>query len=84
MAANQKMYLPIYVYNMCTICHNFGNNGRNYTKFGAKGTFELSYFGLGVTSRDLSVTLSVFQKLWRKWTLAQNPLGLEWCNLAKS
>ena len=37
-----------------------------------------------MTSRDLSVTFSVFKKLWRKWTLAQNLLGLEWCNLAKS
>ena len=42
------------------------------------------YFDLGVTSHDLFVTFTVFQKLWRKWTLAQKLLGLEWCNLAKS
>ena len=46
--------------------------------------FELSYFELGVTSRDLTMPFSVFQKLWRKWALAQKLLGLEWCNLAKS
>ena len=39
---------------------------------------------LGVTSRDLSVTYTVFQKLWRKWTLSQKLLGLEWYNLGKS
>ena len=73
---------------ICTICHNSGNNGRNYTKFGAQGDleapFETSYFDLGVISRDLAVTFSVFQKLWRKWKLTQKLLGLEWCNLAKS
>ena len=41
-------------------------------------------FDLGVTSHDLFVTFTVFQNLWRKWTLAQKLLGLEWCNLAKS
>ena len=60
---------------ICTICHNSGNNGRNYTNCGAQGNlqapFELSYFDVDVTSRGLSVTFSVFQKLWRKWTLAQ-------------
>ena len=25
---------------ICTTCHNFGNNGRNYTTFGAKGTLR--------------------------------------------
>ena len=49
-----------------------------------EASFETSYFDLGVMSRDLAVIFSVFQKLWRKWTLAQKLLGLEWCNLAKS
>ena len=31
----EKWCMPI-----CTICHNFGNNDRNYTKFGAKGTLR--------------------------------------------
>ena len=79
----KKWCMPI-----CTKCHNFGNNGRNYTKFGAQGNleapFETSYFDIGVMSRDLAVTFSVFQELWRKWTLAQKLLGLEcviWRNL---
>ena len=33
--------------------------------------FDFSTFDLGVTSRDLSITLTVFQKIWRKWTLGQ-------------
>ena len=62
-------------------CRNSGNNGRNCTIFGAQGDlgrpFDLLYFDLGVTSHDIFVTFTVFQKLWRKWTLAQNLLGLE-------
>ena len=45
-------------------CRNPGNNGRNYTIFGAQGDygrpFDFSTFDLGVTSRDLSMTLTVF------------------------
>ena len=69
-------------------CRNSGNNGRNCTIFGAQGDlgrpFDFSTFDLGVTSRDLSMTLPVLKKIWRKWTLAPKLLGLEWCNLGKS
>ena len=45
-------------------CRNSGNNGRNCTIFGAQGDlgrpFDFSTFNLGVTSRDLSMTLTVF------------------------
>ena len=62
-------------------CHNSGNNGRNCTIFGAQGDlgrpFDFSRFDLGVTSRDLSMTLPVFKKIWRKWPLAPKLLGLE-------
>ena len=44
---------------------------------------DLSYFDLGVTSRDLSMTLTVFFN-GRKCALAPKLLGLEWCNLGKS
>ena len=44
--------------------------------------FDFSTIDLGVTSRDLSMTLTVF--FLRKWTLAPKLLGLEWCNLGKS
>ena len=57
-------------------------------QFGAQGDlgrpFDLSTFDLGVTSRDLSMTLPVLIFFWRKWTLAPKLLGLEWCNLGKS
>ena len=46
--------------------------------------FDFSTFDLGVTSRDLSMTLTVLKKNWRKCTLAPKLLGLEWCNLGKS
>ena len=56
--------------------------------FGAQGNlgrpFDSSTFDLGVTSRDLSMTLTVFKRILRKWTLAPTLLGLEWCNLGKS
>ena len=69
-------------------CHNSGNNGRNCTIFGAQGDlgrpFDFSTFDLGVTSRDLSMTLPVFFLFLGKWTLAPKLLGLEWCNLGKS
>ena len=46
-------------------CHNSGNNGRNCTIFGAQGDlgrpFDFSTFDFGVTSRDLSMTLTVFK-----------------------
>ena len=61
---------------------------RNCTIFGAQRDlgrpFDFSTFDLGVTSRDLSMTLTVLQKNLRKWTLAPKLLGLEWCNLGKS
>ena len=45
-------------------CRNSGNNGRNCTIFGTHGDlgrpFDSSTFDLGVTSRDLSMTLTVF------------------------
>ena len=45
-------------------CPNSGNNGRNCTIFGAQGDLGRPYdfytFDLGVTSRDLSMTLTVF------------------------
>ena len=70
-------------------CRNSGNNGRNCTIFGAQGDlgrpFGFSTFDLGVTSRDLSMTLPVLGLFFlRKWTLAPKLLGLEWCNLGKS
>ena len=44
-------------------CRNSGNNGRNCTIFGAQGDlgcpFDFFTFDLGVTSRDLSMTLTV-------------------------
>ena len=44
-------------------CRNSGNNGRNCTIFGTQGDigrpFDFSTFDLGVTSRDLSMTLTV-------------------------
>ena len=49
-----------------------------------RGTFNLSYLDLGVTSCDLSMTLTVFFKFGSKWTLAPKLLGLEWRNLGKS
>ena len=69
-------------------CCNSGNNGWNCTIFGAQGDlgrpFDFSTFDLGVTSRDLSMTLTVLKRILRKWTLARKLLGLEWCNLGKS
>ena len=69
-------------------CRNSGNNGRNCTIFGAQGDlgrpFDFSRFGLGVTSRDLSMTLPVSQTFLCKCPLAPKLLGLEWCNLGKS
>ena len=56
-------------------CRNSGNNGRNCTIFGAQGDlggpFDFSRFGLGVTSRDLSMALPVLQTF-----LCKCPLGL--------
>ena len=44
-------------------CRNSGNNGQNCTIFGAQGdlggAFDFSTVDLGVTSRDLSMTLTV-------------------------
>ena len=40
------------------------------------------YFGLGVTSRDLSMTLTVLN-LGVSGGSAPKQLGLEWCNLGK-
>ena len=69
-------------------CRNSGNNGWNCTIFGAQGDlgrrFDFSTFDLGATSRDLSMTLTVFKRILRKWALAPKLLGLEWCNLGKS
>ena len=69
-------------------CRNSGNNGSNCTIFGAQGDlrrpFDFSTFDPCVTSRDLSMTLTVFKRILRKWTLAPKLLGLEWCNLGKS
>ena len=69
-------------------CRNSGNNGRNCTIFGAQGDlgrpFDFSTFDLGVTSRDLSMPLTVLKKNWGKWTLAPKLLGLEWCHFGKS
>ena len=61
-------------------CRNSGNNGRNCTIFGPQGYLRCSYFSyfhLGVTPCDLSMTLSVFKQFWRKCTLAPKLLGLE-------
>ena len=48
-------------------CRNFVNNSRNCTKFEAQGghgcPFDCWCFDLGVTSHDLFVTFTVFQKL---------------------
>ena len=46
--------------------------------------FDFSRFGLGVTSRDLSMTLPVLQTFLCKCPLAPKLLGLEWSNLGKS
>ena len=46
--------------------------------------FDFSRFGLGVTSRDLSMTLPVLQTFLCKCPLAPKLLGLEWFNLGKS
>ena len=55
-------------------CRNSGNNRRNCTIFGAQGDlgppFDFSTFDLGVTSRDLPMTLPVLNFVLRKWTLA--------------
>ena len=57
------------------------NNGRNCTIFGAQGDlggpFDFSRFGLGVTSRDLSMALPVLQTFLCKCPLAPKLLGLE-------
>ena len=45
--------------------------------------FDLSYFDLGVTSRDRSMTLIIFLKFGHQWTLSPKLLGLEWFNLGK-
>ena len=84
MAANlQKMACAIF-----SKCRNSRNNGQNCTIFGAQGDLgrpvDFSTFDFGVTSRDLSMTLTVFKRILRKWTLAPKLLGLEWCNLGKS
>ena len=84
MAADQRKYgMPIF-----SKCRNFVNNSWNCTKFEAQGDLvcpsDFSYVDLSVTSRDLSMTLTVFFKFGRKWTLAPKLLGLEWYNLGKS
>ena len=84
MAADQRKWgVPI-----SFKCRNFVNNSWNCTKFEALGELgcpsDLSYFDLGVTSRDLSMTLTVFFLNWAKWTLALKLLGLELWNLGKS
>ena len=60
-------------------CCNSGNNSQNCTVSGAQeylgGPFDLLYFELGVTSRDLSMTLTVVFKSGRRWTLAPKLLG---------
>ena len=60
MVADQRKWgVPIY-----SKCCNFVNNSWNCTKFEAQGDrlcpSDLAYFDLGVTSRDLSMTLTVF------------------------
>ena len=84
MAADLKKWHMPFFSKRC----NSGNNARNCTIFGAQGDlgrpFDFRTFDLGVTSRDLSVTLTVLKKIWRKWTLAPKLLELEWCNLGKS
>ena len=50
---------------------------------GTLGAPSIFLLDLGVTSRDLSMALTVFKRIWRKWTLAPKLLGLEWCNLGK-
>ena len=53
-ADQRKMAVPIF-----SKCCNFVYNSRNCTKFEAQGelggSFDLSYFDLGVTSRDLKM-----------------------------
>ena len=49
-----------------------------------RGTLGGPRVGLGVTSRDLSMTLPVLQTSLCKCPLAPKLLGLEWCNLGKS
>ena len=60
-------------------CRNSGSNGRNCTIFGAQGDlqcpFDSSYFDLGVTSRDLSMTLTVFKQIWRKGDVSTETVG---------
>ena len=60
MAADQRKMAHA---NFCK-CRNFVNNSRNCTKFESPGElgfpFDLSCFDLGVTSRDLSMTLTFF------------------------
>ena len=63
MAADQrKMTCAIF-----SKCRNFVNNSRNCAKYEAQGDhgcpFDCCYFDLGVTSHDLFVTFTVFQKL---------------------
>ena len=57
-AALKKWRVPFY-----SKYRNSGNNGCNCTIFGAQGDlgrpFDFSTFDLGVTSRDLSMTLTV-------------------------
>ena len=55
----QKWRVPIF-----SKCYDFVNNTRNCTKFEAQGElgcpFDFSYFDRGVTSRDLSMTVTFF------------------------
>ena len=58
--------------------------GKDFSLEGDKMQVDFSTFDPCVTSRDLSMTLTVFKRILRKWTLAPKLLGLEWCNLGKS
>ena len=67
----EKLHVPFF-----SKCRNFVNNSRNCTKFEVQGDhgcpFDSWYLNLDVTKHhDLFVTFTIFQKLWRKWTLAQ-------------
>ena len=63
MAADQRKMTCAIFFKM----RYFVNISRNCTKFEAQGghgcPFDFSYFDLGVTSHDIFVTFTVFQKL---------------------
>ena len=68
--------------------HNFVNNSWNCIKFEAQGNlgcpFELSYVDFGETSRDLSMTLTVFFIIWAYVDVSTETIGVGMVYLEKS